>query len=188
MGVEVISLCSAISSVYFCTFWESTDFKNYLFIFTSKGLRLPKSKALGWKSVPVSLHETAPSTPRIGNMIFASAEKILSHVIGPHTSNKNKSSPTIQDSPTQLLKKTQVIQSCLMLQRPLENTQHREHSPTSCPRSISNQWHHLQLIHSPVWRWRLAQHPWRKSPRLKVFSWKRGNCSLGPSVSNAEMV
>lgn len=28
IGVEVISPCSAISSVYLCTFWESTDFKN----------------------------------------------------------------------------------------------------------------------------------------------------------------
>lgn len=118
---------------------EKQSFFELLTYFHIKRLKAAKKQSSGPKKHSSSLHETAQSIPRIGNMIFASAEKILSHVVSPHTSNKNKSSPTIQDSPTRHLKKTQVIQSCLMLQRPLENTQRREHSPTSCPRTVSNQ-------------------------------------------------
>lgn len=153
MGGEVVPPRSVISSVYLFLYIleKQSFFKNYLFIFTFKRLKAAKKQSSGLKKHSSSLHETARSIPRIGNMIFASAEKILSHVVSPHTSNKNKSSPTIQDSPTRHLKKTQVIQSCHMLQRPLENTQRREHSPTLCPRALSNRRCHLQLVHSRVW-------------------------------------
>lgn len=113
-------------------------------------LKAAEKQSSGLKKCSSSLWETVRNIPRIGSMIFASAEKILSHVVSPHTFNKNKSRPTIQNSPTHHLKKTEVIQSCLMLQRPLENTQCREHSPTSCPRTVSNRRCHFQLVHSQV--------------------------------------
>lgn len=102
------------------------------------------------KKRSISPHETAQSLPRIGSMIFTSAEKILSHVVSPHTSNKNKSSPTIQDSPPHHVKKAQVIQPCLVRRRPLENTRCREHSPPEHPHTIPNRRQHSQPIHQPV--------------------------------------
>lgn len=108
-------------------------------------------KAKLWnKTRSSSPHETAQSLPRIGRTIFASAEKILSHVVSPHTSNKNKSSPAIQDSPPHHAKKAQVIQSCLVRRRPLENTRCREHSPPRRPRAASNRRQRFQPIHHPV--------------------------------------
>lgn len=139
-------------------------FFHYIFVYFARGLLFnfffslfPHQEDVGcqkpklWnKKRSISPHETAQSLPRIGSVIFASAEKILSHVVSPHTSNKNKSSPTIQDSPPHHVKKAQVIQPCLVRRRPLENTQCREHSPPQHPHTIPKRRQRSQPIHQPV--------------------------------------